>query len=453
MPSHDGAALLEARGLQRSFGRVRILHGLDLSLRPGEALAIIGPNGAGKTTLLRLLAGLIRPSAGEVRISGQRRTLVGISLHQSLLYDDLTLLENLTFAARLYGLERPGAVAAPRWRLRAWATVPGTSPTAEPGSAPAGRDRPGDAALSPVLLLDEPFTGLDAQRRPASGPICSARLGQGLGLVLVTHHLAEVWDLATRVAVLVGGRWAGTSPGPVPWKRFFPVIGSYRCLSPPSGSGHRGQGHSGRAAESDRAAVGSRLRGPGAGGLQFCPGPDRAFGDRPGAECALGDLCPGGHGGAESRLYRRAGERRPRRAAGRAGFPGGASSWASCWPTWRSWERSSWSLCRFSPCFSTSVWGALPGILGVAALATIGFVAVGTIFSAMAVRTRFAELMLPVLLLPFMVPPLIGAVQVTTRLLAGRPLSEMLGWLRLLALYDVVFVTLCTLAFSAVVDE
>nr|MBA3317230.1 heme exporter protein CcmB [Gemmatimonadales bacterium] len=64
-----------------------------------------------------------------------------------------------------------------------------------------------------------------------------------------------------------------------------------------------------------------------------------------------------------------------------------------------------------------------------------------------------AELMLPVLLLPFMVPPLIGAVQVTSRLLDARPLSEMLGWLRLLALYDVVFVTLCTMAFAAVVDE
>lgn len=103
--------------------------------------------------------------------------------------------------------------------------------------------------------------------------------------------------------------------------------------------------------------------------------------------------------------------------------------------------------------FNLDLGGALPGIVGVAALATVGFVAVGTIFSAMAVRTRFAELMLPVLLLPFMVPPIIGAVQVTTRLLAGRPLSEMLGWLRLLALYDVVFVTLCTMAFSAVVDE
>ena len=111
------------------------------------------------------------------------------------------------------------------------------------------------------------------------------------------------------------------------------------------------------------------------------------------------------------------------------------------------------TLPLFTLFFNLSLWGVLPGIIGVTALATIGFVAVGTIFSAMAVRTRFAELMLPVLLLPFMVPPLIGAVQVTSRLLVGRPLSEMLGWLRLLALYDVVFVTLCTLAFAAVVDE
>ena len=103
--------------------------------------------------------------------------------------------------------------------------------------------------------------------------------------------------------------------------------------------------------------------------------------------------------------------------------------------------------------FNVDLGHALPGLLGVTVLATIGFVAVGTLFSAMAVRTRFAELMLPVLLLPFMVPPLIGAVQVTARLLADRPLSEMMGWLRLLALYDVVFVTLCTMTFASVVDE
>lgn len=103
--------------------------------------------------------------------------------------------------------------------------------------------------------------------------------------------------------------------------------------------------------------------------------------------------------------------------------------------------------------FDVDLSGSLPGILAITALATIGFVGVGTVFSAMVVRTRFAELMLPVLLLPFMVPPLIGATQATTRLLAGRPLSEVWGWLRLLAVYDIVFVTLSALTFWAVVDE
>ncbi len=103
--------------------------------------------------------------------------------------------------------------------------------------------------------------------------------------------------------------------------------------------------------------------------------------------------------------------------------------------------------------FNVDLWGALGGILAVMALATLGFVAVGTIFSAMVVRTRFAELMLPVLLLPFMVPPLIGAVQATSRLLTDRPLSEIAGWLRLLAVYDIVFVAVCVWTFPFLVEE
>jgi len=103
--------------------------------------------------------------------------------------------------------------------------------------------------------------------------------------------------------------------------------------------------------------------------------------------------------------------------------------------------------------FNVGLRGALPGLLAVTLLATIGFVAVGTVFSAMVVRTRYAELMLPILLLPFLVPPLIGAVMATVRLLAGRPLSEMLGYLRLLALYDIAFLTMCALVFPAILDE
>lgn len=103
--------------------------------------------------------------------------------------------------------------------------------------------------------------------------------------------------------------------------------------------------------------------------------------------------------------------------------------------------------------FNVGLGSALPALLLVTVLATAGFVAVGTVFSAMAVRTRFADLMLPVLLLPFMVPPIMGAVQVTTRLLAGRPLSEQIGWLRFLGVFDLAFLTLCAMLFPAIFDE
>ena len=103
--------------------------------------------------------------------------------------------------------------------------------------------------------------------------------------------------------------------------------------------------------------------------------------------------------------------------------------------------------------FGVTLGHALGGILLTAVLATVGFVAVGTVFAAMTVRTRFAELMLPLLVLPFLLPPVIGAVQVTARLLAGRPFNEIAGWLRILGFYDLVFVTLCLLLFPPLMDE
>lgn len=107
----------------------------------------------------------------------------------------------------------------------------------------------------------------------------------------------------------------------------------------------------------------------------------------------------------------------------------------------------------FALFFDVPVGRVLWPLVGVIVLASLGFVAVGTLFSAMVIRTRFAELLLPVLVLPFLIPPLIGAVQVTARLFAGRPLSEVAGWLKLLAAYDIVFLTLATLLFPATVDE
>jgi heme exporter protein A len=221
MPSHDGVPLLEARGLQRSFGPARVLRGLDLSLRPGEALAIIGPNGAGKTTLLRLLAGLLRPSAGEIRVLGHRlgrgsdgtRGAIGLLSHQSLLYDDLTLRENLTFAARLYALDQPNQVAD------AALAAAGLASRASELPRRLSRGLLQRVAVARtllhaprIILLDEPFTALDAPAAERLRSDLRSRLQQGAGVVIVTHQLNDVWDLTSRVAVLIEGGWAVDEP-------------------------------------------------------------------------------------------------------------------------------------------------------------------------------------------------------------------------------------------------
>ncbi len=111
------------------------------------------------------------------------------------------------------------------------------------------------------------------------------------------------------------------------------------------------------------------------------------------------------------------------------------------------------SLPLFMLFYNVSIWHRLPILIAVIALATVGFVAVGTLLSAMVVRTRFSEMMLPVLLLPFLVPPVVSAVQLTWRILAERPLSELTGWLSLLAAFDVVFFVVSLLLFEATLIE
>jgi heme exporter protein B len=111
------------------------------------------------------------------------------------------------------------------------------------------------------------------------------------------------------------------------------------------------------------------------------------------------------------------------------------------------------SLPLFILFYDVPIWRQLPILLAVVALATVGYVAVGTLLSAMVVRTRFSEVMLPVLLLPFLVPPIVSAVQLTWRILALRPLSEMTGWLSLLAAFDIIFFTLSLLLFEAILVE
>jgi heme exporter protein A len=217
MPSHEERALLAAHGLRRSFGRVPILRNIDVTLHPGDSLAVLGPNGAGKTTLLRMLAGLLRPDGGEImilgepagRMSREARRAIGLLSHQTLLYDDLTLLENLIFAARLYGINQPAQIALTALEAVALADRAGDLPRQ------LSRGLQQRAALarallhSPrIILMDEPFTGLDSAAADRLRVELDQRLSRGAALMLVTHDLSDVWDIATRVAVLVQGRWA-----------------------------------------------------------------------------------------------------------------------------------------------------------------------------------------------------------------------------------------------------
>jgi len=235
MPPAEGA-LLEALDLSRSFGRRPVLRGVSLALRPGDVMVVLGPNGAGKSTLLRLLSGLLRPASGEVRWKGttlrrgdhQARCRLGLLAHQSFLYDDLTLMENLVFAARLYALPDPRAAA------RAALADAGLAERADDTPRALSRGAVQRAAVAraflhepEAVLLDEPFTGLDASAahhlRDQLGQLRSRR---GAAL-LVTHRPDEAWELTNRVGVILDGRLALDEPRPDDLSAF---LGRYHAM-------------------------------------------------------------------------------------------------------------------------------------------------------------------------------------------------------------------------------
>jgi heme exporter protein A len=210
-------AVAVATGLEKRFGPIRALADVDLVATRGAVTAVLGPNGAGKSTLLRILAGLARPSAGQVRYAGgadrrRARRLVGYIGHASFLYPSLTARENLIFASRLYGVADPAARAA---ALLAELDLEAAAERAA-GSFSRGLSQRLAIARALVhdpalLLLDEPFTGLD----PVSADRLAARLGElrasGRALVLVTHDLARAAALGDRALVLHAGRIAWSS--------------------------------------------------------------------------------------------------------------------------------------------------------------------------------------------------------------------------------------------------
>jgi heme exporter protein A len=206
--------MLLAEGLRHAFGPVRALDDVSFTLQPGQTLAVFGPNGAGKTTLLKVLAGLLRPTSGHARIEGGRRA-VGWIGHQPQLYAHLTVRENLGFWASLYDvpdavLERRAADLLARL---------GLNDHRDRAVRALSRGLVQRVAIARalihdprVLLLDEPFTGLDRTAAEQFRRLLAEQAAAGRVTVLVTHNVEEGTELATDVAFMRAGRFVELAP-------------------------------------------------------------------------------------------------------------------------------------------------------------------------------------------------------------------------------------------------
>lgn len=207
--------MIQINGLIKQYGFNLVLRGVNLHLASGAFVTLVGPNGAGKSTLMRIVATLLKPTAGEVKIGGWKmpqfsdrvRQHIGLVSHQTLLYGDLTAAENLLFFAKMYrldnsedrvleALKRVGLAARQRDAVRTFSRGMMQRLTL----ARATLHEPD------VLLLDEPYTGLDQDASALLDDLLRHERDNGRTILMITHDLVHGLNLCDRVAILSRGK-------------------------------------------------------------------------------------------------------------------------------------------------------------------------------------------------------------------------------------------------------
>jgi ABC-2 type transport system ATP-binding protein len=217
-PATAGSPAIVAEGLQRHFGEVEAVDGVDLSISRGEIYGFLGPNGAGKSTTVRMLCTLLAPTSGRATVAGydvarqpgEVRLRIGVALQDAALDPKQTGTELLTLQGRLYGLR--GADLADRVRALQELIDIGDAVDQPIGTYSGGMGRRLDLAAAlvhnpQVLFLDEPTTGLDPVSRTSVWDEVR-RLNEELGMTifLTTQYLEEADSLAHRVGIIDRGR-------------------------------------------------------------------------------------------------------------------------------------------------------------------------------------------------------------------------------------------------------
>ncbi|GHB01516.1 ABC transporter ATP-binding protein [Modicisalibacter luteus] len=209
-------AVLHVDSVSKSYGALKALNEVSLSVARGEFVALLGPNGAGKSTLFQLLTGLFVPDTGRIEIDthdlrrqgSQALAALGVVFQQSTLDLDLTVRANLRFHARLHGMGRAARERIDAELERIGLVEQANSPVR---ALSGGNRRKVEVARAllhqpALLLMDEPTVGLDpASRRALLEYVHELRAGRGLGVLWATHLVDEVED-ADRVIVLHKGR-------------------------------------------------------------------------------------------------------------------------------------------------------------------------------------------------------------------------------------------------------